>query len=243
MNGLLIVLDGTDGSGKATQTKELLKRLRIEGWAVETMDFPQYDSFFGTLIGECLAGKHGDFAALDPKIASVLYAADRFIASKKIKAWLEQGRIVILDRYVSSNQIHQGGKIHNDEERKEFLLWLDKMEHKELGIPRPNLIIYLDVPIEVTLKLLKQKSADAKKSYKTDGKDVHEDDVDHLTAAKESGLKLIAETANWYRVQCYDAGHNMLPVIDIHNQIWDILLPLLKSLPHLEKYNNLGNNE
>src|SRR3990167_6836927 len=116
--GKLIVLDGTDGSGKATQTKILQARLKKEGYRVQTLDFPQYEkNFFGGLIGECLAGEHGDFVSIDPYIGSTLYAADRFESKDKIMRWLRAGCVVVLDRYVSSNQIHQGGKITDAKKR------------------------------------------------------------------------------------------------------------------------------
>ena len=220
--GYLIVLDGTDGSGKATQARELVARFVKEGKRVETLDFPQYQKFFGKLIGECLNGEHGDWAKIDPKIASVLYAADRFDASVLIKKWLAEGAIVILDRYVSSNQIHQGGKISDDQERAEFLAWLDTMEHEVFQIPRPDAIIYLDVPIEITQRLLKEKSANDKKDYKTSGTDAHEDDVDHLIAAKESGLKMISSNSTWHRIQCYE-NDVMLPINVIHEKIWEFI--------------------
>lgn len=224
-SGKLIVIDGTDGSGKATQVEKLVNRLREEGKRVETLDFPQYTAHFGSLIGECLAGKHGDFAAMSPYVASVLYAADRFDASSKIIKWLSDGAIVVLDRYVSANQIHQGGKIDDEEKRKDFLTWLDHMEHGIFKIPRPDIIIYLDVPVEITLKLLKEKKALDKKIYHS-GTDQHEDDIEHLKHAKESGLKMVASMNTWTRVQCYD-GEHMLPREVIHADIWEAVKDLI----------------
>lgn len=120
--GKFIVIDGTDGSGKATQTKQLVRRLRKQGKKVKTIDFPRYyNNFFGKLIGEGLTGTYGNWAKLDPHIASTFYAADRFESSKQVRKWLEAGVIVIADRYASSNQIHQGGKILNGHKRKKFL--------------------------------------------------------------------------------------------------------------------------
>ncbi len=226
--GTLIVLDGTDGSGKATQTKLLVTKLQEEGYKVETLDFPQYDEFFGKLIGECLNGEHGDWAHIDPKIASVLYAADRYHASAtKITQWLRDGVVVVLDRYVSSNQIHQGGKIHDEQERKEFMQWLDKMEHEMFGIPRPDVIVYLDVPLEVTRKLLQDKASDQKKSYKTSGTDAHEDDVEHLLNAKQSALKILTEDPNWIRITCYESDV-LLSREAIHQKIYSSLKNFFK---------------
>jgi dTMP kinase len=225
--GKLIVIDGTDGSGKATQVKELVDHLRNAGHRVETMDFPQYTAHFGSLIGECLAGKHGDFAAMSPYVASTLYAADRFDASAIINRWLQEGAFVVLDRYVSANQIHQGGKIADEEERKSFLSWLDHMEHGIFKIPRPDMIIYLDVPVHITQRLLKEKKALDKKAEYHKGIDQHEDNLEHLQNAKESGLKMVASMNTWERIECYK-NDTMLPIPVIHNKIWNIVSAILE---------------
>lgn len=218
--GKLIVIDGTDGSGKATQVARLKDRLREEGQEVESIDFPRYyDNFFGKFIGECLKGDHGDWIGLDPKIASTMYAADRFESSKEIRGWVEQGKTVILDRYVSSNQIHQGGKIDDPEARKEFMQWLDTLEHGVFGIPRPDLIIFLNVPIRVTQSLLKEKSATDRKKYLEGTGDQAEDNPEHLEASKQAGLKLISENNNWVQIDCAPDG-DMRSIEDIHEEIY-----------------------
>lgn len=201
--GKFIVFEGTDGCGKKTQTDLLIAKLKREGKKVKTIDFPQYENnFFGKFIGECLAGEHGDFAKLDPKIASVLYAADRFESSEQIKKWLDKGYIVIGDRYANSNQIHQGGKITDARKRREFLKWLDKMEFDIFKIPRPDAIIYLNMPLSFSLKLLEEKSAKEKKRYLHGKKDAHESDLKHLQNAKRSALNLVKESSNWIDVKC-----------------------------------------
>lgn len=218
--GKLIVIDGTDGSGKATQVARLKDRLANEGHTVESLDFPRYyNNFFGKMIGECLKGDYGDWAHTHPKIASVIYAADRFESSQQINTWLDAGIHVILDRYVSSNQIHQGGKITDKDERREFMQWLDTMEHYTFKIPRPDLILYLDVPIVITQKLLVAKGNKESKEYLGGAGDQHEDDPEHLENAKQSGLKMIAENNNWIKIDCTD-GENILPIETIHNVIY-----------------------
>ncbi|MFT6361254.1 MAG: dTMP kinase [Candidatus Paceibacteria bacterium] len=227
MKGKLIVIDGTDGSGKATQVAQLKERLISEGHHVQSLDFPRYyDNFFGGFIGECLAGKHGDWKGLHPKIASVVYAADRFESSDQIGKWIEAGDMVILDRYVSSNQIHQGGKIDNEEERREFMQWLDRMEHEVFNIPRPDAILYLDVPISVTQELLVQKGNQESKEYLEGGTDQHEDDPEHLENAKQAGLKLIAETNNWVKIECAPEGI-MRSIEDIHDDVYGEVTKLI----------------
>jgi dTMP kinase len=210
--GKLIVIDGIDGSGKATQVGLLRERLIKEGVKVKTIDFPQYyDNFFGKLIGEYLSGNYGDFIQTDPRIASVLYAADRFESSKDIKKWLEDGNIVIADRYASANQIHQGGKINNPKKRKEFLDWLEKMEYTVFNIPRPDMVIYLDVPFEISREWLKKKIAQRKKKYLNGKVDVAEDNLLHLKNSRESALKLHKENKNWEKVECCKGKVCMLP--------------------------------
>ena len=158
--GKFVVIDGIDGAGKATQTELLVKHLKQLKVPVRKIDFPGYErNVFGKLIGECLAGKHGDFVQVDPRIGSTLYAADRFESKAKIERWLKAGYVVIADRYVSSNQIHQGGKIKDPKKRQEFLKWLDTVEYTIFGIPRPDLIVYLHLPVALSLKLLHAKSA------------------------------------------------------------------------------------
>lgn len=133
MHGKLIVIDGIDGAGKATQTKLLIERLRETGYKTATLDFPQYyNNFFGHLIGRFQNNEFGDAPTASPYLASVLYAADRWETKEKIEKWLEEGRIVILDRYASSNQIHQGGKIFDTEAKKSFWIFWKKWNLKFL---------------------------------------------------------------------------------------------------------------
>lgn len=220
--GRLIVIDGSDGSGKATQTKLLVEKLHKKNIPVKTMDFPRYDqNFFGKFVGECITGDHGDFLTLDPHITSIIYAADRFESSETIKKWLKDGYTVVLDRYVSANQIHQGGKIFDAKKRKKFLLWLDAMEFDVFQLPRPDLVIYLDVPILISMDLLKK--AQQKKNYITKGKkDLVEQSSEYLKNSHASALWLARNNAHWVRVQCV-AHKKLRTVDDIHTEIMRII--------------------
>lgn len=220
--GKLIVIDGSDGSGKATQTRLLVNALRNKNHRVKTLDFPQYeDNFFGKFIGECITGDYGDFVTLDPHITSVIYAADRFESSSRIKKWISEGWTVVLDRYVSANQIHQGGKIFDPRKRKDFLTWLDKMEFEIFGLPRPDIVIYLDVPITTSIGLLRQSQQ--KKIYLTQGKkDLVEQSRDYLENSRRSALWLARNNANWMRVQCVK-DQQLRTVEDIHDEIIKII--------------------
>jgi dTMP kinase len=222
--GKLIVIDGIDGSGKATQVNLLKERLEREGHKVQTIDFPRYEhNFFGALIGQYLSGIYGDFIAMDPRVASVLYAADRFESSPQIREWLDAGHTVIADRYVSANQIHQGGKIPDKKARKEFLKYLENMEHGAFKTPRPDLVIYLDVPFEVSRAWLQKKVAQRKKTYLKGGrKDVAEDNLLHLKHSRESALDLHRWHDNWEKVQCCEGMVCMLPE-QVHEHVFMII--------------------
>lgn len=216
--GLFIVFDGNDGSGKATQARLLADYFARSGREHLKLDFPGYDrNFFGALIGECLAGQHGDFVHLDPKVASSLYALDRLESAPRIREALAAGAVVLADRFASSNQIHQGGKIAGEAERIEFLAWLDRMEHEVLGIPRPDLIVYLDVPVEISLKLLAEKRA-AKNQTLADGvKDTVEEDRQYLERSHATAQWLASRQKNWRIVSCMKDGALRAPE-DIHEE-------------------------
>ncbi|KND46838.1 MAG: dTMP kinase [Parcubacteria bacterium C7867-004] len=221
-SGRFIVLDGLDGSGKATQSRLLAERLNAEGRPARKMDFPAYDrNFFGSLIGECLAGKRGDFVNLDPKIASTLYACDRAESAEEIRRALSNGETIVADRFTSSNQIHQGGKIEDDAERQVFLTWLDRMEHEVLRVPRPDLVLYLRVPLEVSLDLLARERS-VKNEAQGGGVDTVEADMRYMEHSFSSAEMLAERNENWKAIECVWDG-----VIrtreEIHEDIWSIL--------------------
>ncbi len=216
--GKLIVIDGIDGVGKATQTGLLVARLKKMKVKVKRIDFPRYyDNVFGKLIGECLAGKYGEFIRLHPKIVSVLFAADRFESKQQIETWLKKGYTVIADRYVSSNQIHQGGKIKNPKEKKEFLKWLDTIEHKVFGLPRPDAIIYLDLPVAMSMELLKQKTVHRKR-YLEGKRDLAENDIKHLESSRKHALSIVQKANHWIKIECSKDG-KILPRGYIHELV------------------------
>lgn len=217
--GKFIVIDGTDGSGKKTQVAILVKTLKKRGCKVKTIDFPRYEhNFFGKMVGRYLSGEFGTADQVSPYIASILYAADRFETKARIEKWIQDGCIVIADRYASSNQIHQGGKIKDEKERKEFLHWLEEMEFLVFKITRPDMVIYLDVPLEHTMQMLQNKNAIARKKYLNGKKDIHESDANHLANAKKSAIKLIKKNNNWIRINCVK-NKKLLSIDAIHELI------------------------
>ncbi len=201
--GKFIVIDGTDGSGKATQVDLLLKRLEKDGHKVKTVDFPEYyKNFFGDFIGHCLTEQYYNFINVHPKIASVLYAADRFESKEQIEKWLDSGYVVLANRYVSSNQIHQGGKISNNKKRESYLEWLDIMEYKVFKIPRPDVVLYLSVPLDVSIKMMKERNKKSVRNYAGKKKDVHEVDINFQKNSRKSALWLSTKLKNFIKIDC-----------------------------------------
>jgi len=226
--GKLIVIDGTDSSGKATQTELLIKHLKKDGRAVKVLDFPDYYSnFFGKFIGHCLSEQYYNFVKVHPKIASVLYAADRFESRDKIKKWLKDGYIIIANRYASANQIHQGGKIADTKKRESFLKWLAEMEYEVFKIPKPDAIFYLSVPIPIVLKLIKERNKKNNRSYLGNKKDVHEKDFNFLENSRKTALWLAKTQKGWIKIECVKNG-----VLDtrenIHKEIYEKIKKVLK---------------
>ncbi|TSC78063.1 MAG: Thymidylate kinase [Parcubacteria group bacterium Gr01-1014_24] len=222
--GKLIVIDGTDGSGKATQTKLLIKHLKEDGHKVKVVDFPDYYSnFFGKFIGHCLSEQYYNFVKVHPKIVSVLYAADRFESRSKIQKWLKEGNIIIANRYASANQIHQGGKIANLKKRKSFLKWLAEMEYEVFKIPKPDVVFYLNVPIPIVLKLIRARNKNSNRSYlgkkKAKKTDVHEKDVKFLENSRKSALWLAKTQKNWMKIEC-TSGDRIDTRKNIHQKIY-----------------------
>ena len=210
---MLIVLEGTDGSGKSTQFRLLLARFKKTRRPLATLKFPQYGKKSSGLVEEYLAGKYGKKPeAVSPYAASLFYALDRFDAAAKIKTWLEGGTTVLLDRYVDSNAGHQGGKIRSPAARKKFLQWLYDMEYRILGIPRPDIVIILHASASINTALLAHKK-----------RDIHEQSARHLKDTERAYLWLAAKYPKNHRViECAPQG-KLLPPDEIHERIWDIV--------------------
>ncbi|MEK7140224.1 MAG: hypothetical protein AAB815_00405 [Patescibacteria group bacterium] len=226
--GKLIVLDGTDGSGKATQVDLLRKRLMKEGHKVKLLDFPEYyNNFFGKFIGHCLSEQYYNWINIHPKIASIAYAADRWESSEKIRDWLKKGYIVLSNRYVSANQIHQGGKIENAKKREAFIKWLNEMEYEVFKIPRPDAIFYLNVPMKIILELIKERQRKTFREYVGKRKDIVEGNIPYLSNSNKTALWLSKTQKGWIKIECAPGG-----VIDtrenVHEKIYAQVRKIIK---------------
>ncbi len=229
LKGKLIVIDGTDGSGKATQVALLTDHLKKEGYKLKIVDYPEYyKNFFGAFVGHCLSEQYYNFINVHPKIASVLYAADRWQSKTEMDKWLKEGYIIVANRYVSANQIHQGGKISDSRKRNNFIKWLDQMEYKEFGIPRPDITLYLSLPIEIVMNLLKEReSSKMKRAYLKNKKDVHEADSKFMENSIKSALWLAKTQPNWSKINCSEKGI-ILSRESIHNMVYKEVKKVLK---------------
>lgn len=228
----LIVITGPDGCGKKTQTQLLVSRLTVSDYQAETIDFPQYEkNFFGRAIGDYLAGKFGDPAKVNPYLASALYAGDRWESMRLIYQWLlDFSKIVVCDRYVGDNFLHQGSKIKDKEEREKFFQWLYHLEFNVYNARHADMTFYLNVPLEISLALLEEKSAKERKNYTGGKKDGHENEV-HLREVREIADELI-QRFGWIKINCAPKGP-LLPEKEISDIIW---LKFLERLSYLPKF-------
>jgi len=216
----LIVIEGSDGSGKATQSRLLLRRLRARGVPATRIAFPGYArSFFGKMVAAYLRGEYGP--AVDPRLAAVLYAGDRFEAAERIRQWLAAGRIVVCDRYVDSNKAHQAARMPTAQ-RREFLRWVDRLEYGILGLPRPDFTVFLHVPVDAAHELIGRKRPRA--YLKGRKRDAHEADPGHLNAAQAVFLKLAAARSRkrGARIECVKEG-KLLSRAMIADLVWSAL--------------------
>jgi len=223
--GKFIVIDGTDGSGKATQTALLVQKLRAAGYDVEVADFPQYGQKSAGLVEEYLNGKYGTADEVGPYRGSIFYACDRYDASFKIKKWIGEGKIIVSNRYVTANMGHQGGKIKDRAERKKYFDWLYNLEYEIFGIPRPDLNIILHVDASVAQQLVDGKGA---REYVGGTKrDIHEADLEHLKNAEKVYLEIAGSFPDFALIEC-TRGEKIMPKEEINNLLWEKVTALLK---------------
>jgi dTMP kinase len=213
--GKLIVIEGIDGSGKATQVKLLVDRLHKEGVKVMSTDFPRYGEKSAYFVEKYLRGEFGSAKDVGPYIASVFYALDRYDAAEKIREGLKKGMTIISNRYTSANLGHQGGKIRDKKTRDRYIDWLLHFEYEILGIPKPDLTIFLDVEPKAAMKLIKLKG---KRKYTRGKKDIHEIDLTHLKQAREAYL-YAAKKYGWKVIDCMD-GKKILPIENIRDLVF-----------------------
>ena len=221
MSGKLIVFEGTDGSGKATQARLLCQRLEREGIPYQEIDFPRYGKPSAAMVQEYLDGnlgkKPGDVNAY---AASLFFSMDRYASYKQDWGdFYEAGGLIVADRYTTSNAVHQASKLP-ESERKVYLDWLFDLEYRLLGLPKPDLVIYLDMPTEITEQMMRRRE-------QTTGThaDIHEQDEAYLKNCR-ANAKEIVKACGWSVVDCAEDEKPRTPE-DIHAQVYQLVKKLL----------------
>jgi len=208
--GKLIVIDGIDGSGKSTQFNLLTKTLQLADYQVQQIKFPRHQQPSAFAVDRYLKGAYGSLSA---QAASIFYAVDRFDASFQIRDWLDQGFIVLIDRYVTANAGHQGSRIKDRVERLKYFRWLNDLEYNIFNLPKPDLNIILHMPAIVAQKLVDEKG---------NGRDILEDDLQHLKSAAQNFVEIAKLFPKTKLVECTVKGKLLTPQ-QIHNKVWELV--------------------
>lgn len=222
--GSFIVLEGTDGSGKTTQLKLLAKQLRQDGHSVAVFDFPQYDLPSSYFVKRYLNGEYGSVEQVGPYTGALFYALDRYDVAAQIRDALQEGKVVLANRYTASSMAHQGAKFDNAEQRRGYFIWLDNLEFETLKIPRPDLNIVLRVPAEIAQALVDHKDD---RSYTDKKRDLHEADLAHLQMAVtvyDDLCQLFPK--DFSRIDCVRSNELLKPEI-ITKLVHEKVVPLL----------------
>ena len=212
--GKLIVIEGTDGSGKSTQFRKLTERLEQECQEFKTLVFPRYAEPSSALIRMYLGGDFGTKPSdVNAYAASSFYAVDRYASYKQDWGqWYENGGTIVSDRYTTSNAVHQASK-EPKEKQADFLKWLYEFEYDKLALPRPDLVIYLDVPTSFTEKMMRRREQETNTHA-----DIHEQDMAYLATCRETG-RMAAQYYGWHIIQCVK-DDEMRSIEDIHEEIY-----------------------
>ncbi len=215
--GKLIVLEGTDGSGKSTQFRALTQHLKEDCKDFQTLVFPRYSEPSSALIRMYLNGEFGKNPSdVNAFAASAFYAVDRYASYKQDWGnWYKNGGLIVSDRYTTSNAVHQASKLPK-EQQPEFLTWLYEFEYDRLGLPKPDMVIYLDVPTSFTEQMMRSREAQTGTHA-----DIHEQDLNYLATCRETG-RTAASFYGWKVIDCVRDGQ-MRSIQDIHSEIYSLV--------------------
>lgn len=220
--GKLIVIEGTDGSGKSTQFQQMMEHLEKDDISFKCLQFPRYQKESSALIRMYLGGQFGTKPSdVNAYAASAFYAVDRFASYKEDwQDWYENGGLILSDRYTTSNAVHQASKL-TGKAQSDYLDWLYEFEYEKLALPRPDLVIYLDVPTDFTEKMLRGRELATNTTA-----DIHEKDTAYLATCRETG-RAAAQHYGWKVIQCVRDGQ-MRSINDIHQEIYTAVKACLK---------------
>ncbi|MBR3303984.1 MAG: dTMP kinase [Bacteroidales bacterium] len=218
---MLIVVEGLDGAGKSTQVKRLKEYILGTGKELKYIHFPRYDApIYGEMISKFLRGDYGELNQVHPQLVALIYALDRKEASKEIRDALESGKIVLLDRYVYSNIAYQCSKIEDMQQRKELMEWIFRLEYQEYNIPRPDINLFLDVPITfVESSLGSERVQDSGRDYLAGGKDIHEQQIEFQIGVRKVYLSACESDSSFIRIDCSSPQGEMLSAESIFEKI------------------------
>lgn len=225
---MLIVLEGLDGAGKSTQIKRLTRFFEERGRECAYLHFPRFDApVYGELIARFLRGEFGAASEVDPYLVALIYAGDRADAAMLIRRWLDEGKVVILDRYVYSNIGYQCAKLEAGEERDRLMRWILELEYGYNRIPKPDLSLFLDVPFSFTERKLREQREGADRDYLQGGQDIHEASLTLQQRVREVYLACAREDRELRVVDCSSAEGTMDSPDGIFRRIEELLNPLL----------------
>ena len=217
---MLFVLEGLDGAGKSTQVKKLADYLRSRLGSLEYIHFPRYDApVYGQLISNFLKGEYGSNDSVHPQLVALLFAEDRHGAKETIQAYLDKGEAVLLDRYVYSNVAYQCAKLSEEEKAESLREWILNTEYGQFSLPRPDLNIFLDVPISFVESSLSANRKGDDRSYLQGKQDIHESDIEFQKRVRNIYLRQAALDKDFLVIDCSDAKGGMLPPDQIFNKI------------------------
>ena len=225
---MFIVLEGLDGAGKSTQIALLTGMFRRRGVECEYMHFPRFDApIYGELIARFLRGELGSVEQVNPYLVALLYAGDRADAAQSIRRWLEDGKVVIVDRYLYSNVGYQCAKLPAGEERDRLREWIIHTEYEEFAIPRPDLSLFLDVPFAFTERKLSEQREGDDRAYLQGGRDIHEASLELQRRVREVYLETAAASSDLRVVDCSTTDGAMASPELIYERIMEHVAPLI----------------
>lgn len=219
--GKLIVIEGTDSSGKETQTNKLFEKLEKAGKICKKISFPNYESDSSAPVKMYLAGKFGKEAGkVNPYPVSTMYAIDRYASFKE--NWgkdYAEGKIIIADRYTTSNIVHQAAKFDSESEKNSYITWLEDLEYNKMELPKPDMVIFLNMPTEKAFELMENRN---NKITGEEKKDIHEKDKEYLKKSYENACS-ISKKLNWVEISCVQ-GQNIKSIDEISEELYNKVL-------------------
>jgi dTMP kinase len=226
-----IVIEGLDGSGKSTQVNKILDYLQRKELRYKYVHFPRLEKgIYGDLVARFLRGELGNLEDVHPYLVALIYAGDRKDAAEEIREWLQKGFLVLVDRYVCSNIAYQGAKLHTMEEKHKLAEWINELEYRHNGIPRPDLNIFLDVPFSFTQKKLSENREGTDREYLKGKEDIHESNLGFQRKVKEMYLWQAHEYPDFEIINCKGNDNEMLSP----EKIFDRIIKSIKLIPEIK---------